>query len=522
MARGESDGARAHATGGEGGAGRRGVLEARDDSGLINMSTMAESPKSSSGNDGVLNQLLKHKLQMTEVRESGSDKARYQVEPVDEEISFDKGFFLFVRAVQLLLAHNDGVVIIGVAGPSGAGKTIFCKKVMDFLPGSSVLAMDMYNDASQVVDGNFDDPRLPDYDLLLENIAGLRDGRAVDAPIYDFKKSERVGYRHVEVPKSRVVVIEGIYALSQRVRSLLDLRVAITGGVHFDLIKRVLRDTTRAAQAPEESIHQISETVYPMYKAYIEPDLKEAHLKIVNTFNPFSGFQNPTYKLKSRNALNESQVCQVLGHEERTERKVQDYSDMYLLPPMEQAETCQTWLRMRNTNGKYTLIFEETMSDGPFIISPSISFEVSVRILGGLMALGYSIGAMIKRECVAMAFSVQGSTVEVKLDNVEGLGEYVQVQGENRSAVAAAGRALGLENSYIPQSYIEEVQLQQMVQQFRDHDEDIIRIAKDSHHNGPKLLGGNGNNGMGGHLNNGMGGFKSPHQHPMDAMLMCD
>ena len=97
---------------------------------------MTESPRSSGGGDGgVLNQLLKHKLQMTEVRESGSDKARYQVEPVDEEISFDKGFFLFVRAVQLLLAHNDGVVIIGVAGPSGAGKTIFCKKVMDFLPG---------------------------------------------------------------------------------------------------------------------------------------------------------------------------------------------------------------------------------------------------------------------------------------------------------------------------------------------------------------------------------------------------
>ena len=195
---------------------------------------------------------------------------------------------------------------------------------------------------------------------------------------------------------------------------------------------------------------------------------------------------------------------------------------MYLLPPLETAETCQTWLRMRNTNGRYTLIFEETMSDGPFIISPSISFEVSVRILGGLMALGYSIGAMIKRECVSLSFVVEGSAVEVKLDNVEGLGEYVQVQGENRAAVAAAGRALGLEDSYIPQSYIEEVQLQQMVQQFREHDEDIIRIAKDSHNGVPKLLGGGGGNGNGnGHMNGGMNGFKAPHphQHPMDAIF---
>ena len=44
---------------------------------------------------------------------------------------------------------------------------------------------------------------------------------------------------------------------------------------------------------------QISDTVYPMYKAYIEPDLKTAHLRIYNTFNPFSGFMAPTYILKS-------------------------------------------------------------------------------------------------------------------------------------------------------------------------------------------------------------------------------
>lgn len=44
---------------------------------------------------------------------------------------------------------------------------------------------------------------------------------------------------------------------------------------------------------------QISDTVYPMYKAYIEPDLKTAHLRVYNTFNPFSGFMNATYILKS-------------------------------------------------------------------------------------------------------------------------------------------------------------------------------------------------------------------------------
>lgn len=71
-------------------------------------------------------------------------------------------------------------------------------------------------------------------------------------------------YRTLEVPSSRIVILEGIYALSEKLRPLLDLRVSVTGGVHFDLVKRVLRDIQRAGQEPEEIIHQISETVFTL------------------------------------------------------------------------------------------------------------------------------------------------------------------------------------------------------------------------------------------------------------------
>jgi uridine kinase len=113
----------------------------------------------------------------------------------------------------------------------------------------------------------------------------------VEVPIYDFKQSKRVGYRTQESPASNVIIIEGIYALSDKLRPLQDLRVSISGGVHFDLVKRVMRDIDRSGQEPEDIIHQISETVYPMYKAFIEPDLRSAHLRVVNSFNPFAGFQ---------------------------------------------------------------------------------------------------------------------------------------------------------------------------------------------------------------------------------------
>ncbi|RZC70348.1 hypothetical protein C5167_033459 [Papaver somniferum] len=417
-----------------------------------------ESPRRRSG-------LLRDQVQLLKKRDSD----RFEIVPIQDALSFEKGFFIVIRACQLLAQKNEDLILVGVAGPSGAGKTAFTEKILNFMPSIAVISMDNYNDASRIIDGNFDDPRLTDYDTLLENIRGLKEGKPVEVPIYDFKSSSRTGYRTVEVPSSRILIIEGIYALSEKLRPLLDLRVSITGGVHFDLVKRVLRDIQRAGQEPEEIIHQISETVYPMYKAFIEPDLQTAHIKITNKFNPFTGFQNPTYVLKGRGPLSKplttcpelleivnndkrpkpSEICQNNKYNKKSKSLVSEESrktltvdqikavipevhtetteetyDIYLLPPGEDPEACQSYLRMRNRDGKYNLMFEEWVTDSPFIISPRISFEVSVRLLGGLMALGYTIAAILKRHS-SVFFSEK---VCLKMDWLEQLNRhYVQV-----------------------------------------------------------------------------------------------
>ncbi|XP_008446501.1 inorganic pyrophosphatase TTM2 isoform X1 [Cucumis melo] len=386
------------------------------------------------------------------------DSDRYEVVSIQDPLSFEKGFFIVIRACQLLAQKNDGIILVGLAGPSGAGKTVFTEKIMNFMPSIAIISMDDYNDASRIVDGNFDDPRLTDYDTLLQNVQDLKAGKQVQVPIYDFKSSSRIGYRTVEVPSSRIVIIEGIYALSERLRPLLDLRVSVRGGVHFDLVKRVLRDIQRAGQEPEEIIHQISETVYPMYKAFIEPDLETAHIKIINKFNPFTGFQSPTYILKSARKISVDQIKAVLA-EDHTEHKEQTY-DIYLLPPGEDPESCQSYLRMRNKEGKYSLMFEEWVTDNPFIISPRITFEVSVRLLGGLMALGYTIATILKRS--SHVFS--DHRVCVKIDWLEQLNrQNVQVQGKDRLVVKYVAEQLGLDGSYIPRTYIEQIQLEKLV-----------------------------------------------------------
>lgn len=410
-------------------------------------SSGADSPRRKSG-------LLRDQVQLVKRKDSN----RYEIVPIQNSLSFEKGFFIVIRACQLLAQNNDGIILVGVAGPSGAGKTVLTEKVLNFMPSIAVISMDNYNDSSRIIDGNFDDPRLTDYGTLLENIHGLKAGKPVQVPIYDFKSSSRIGYRTVDVPSSRIVIIEGTYALSERLRPLLDLRVSVTGGVHFDLVKRVLRDIQRAGQEPEEIIHQISETVYPMYKAFIEPDLQTAHIKIINKFNPFTGFQNPTYILKSTRDLSVDQIKAVLS-EERTETTEETY-DIYLLPPGEDPEACQSYLRMRNRDGKYNLMFEEWVTDSPFIISPRITFEVSVRLLGGLMALGYTIAAILKRT----SHCFFDDKVCIKTDWLEQLNRrYVQVQGKDRLYVKNVAEQLGLDGSYVPRTYIEHIQLEKLV-----------------------------------------------------------
>ncbi|KAK6128263.1 hypothetical protein DH2020_038001 [Rehmannia glutinosa] len=349
----------------------------------------AESPRRRSG-------LLRDQVQL--VKRKDSD--RYEIARIQDPLSFEKGFFVVVRACQLLAQRNEGMVLVGVAGPSGAGKTVFTEKILNFMPSIAIINMDNYNDATRIIDGNFDDPRLTDYDTLLENIRCLKEGIPVQIPIYDFKSSSalatavliKMEMGTLEVPSSRIVIIEGIYALSEKLRPLLDLRVSVTGECTLTL---------------QVTVDQI--------KAVLSEDYKET--------------SEETY-------------------------------DIYLLPPGEDPDACQSYLRMRNRDGKYNLMFEEWVTDSPFIISPRITFEVSVRLLGGLMALSYTIASILKRS--SHVFS--NDKICVKTDWLEQLNrKYVQVQGKDRLYVKYIAEELGLDGSYIPRTYIEQIQLEKLI-----------------------------------------------------------
>lgn len=96
--------------------------------------------------------LLKDQVRL--VKKKDSD--RYEIAPLQHPLSFEKGFFIVIRACQLLAQKNDGLILVGLAGLSGAGKTVFTEKILNFMPSIAVISMDNYNDSTRIIDGNFD------------------------------------------------------------------------------------------------------------------------------------------------------------------------------------------------------------------------------------------------------------------------------------------------------------------------------------------------------------------------------
>jgi len=348
---------------------------------------------------------------------------------------------------------GSGVIVVGVAGPSGAGKTSLAHKIVSVLPKTCLISLDNYLDSSrQIIEENYDDYRLVDFDLLKKNINDLVSNQPTDLPLYDFTKSGRYAYKRVQPPESKVLLIEGIYALHEEIRHLLDLRISISGGVHFDLIKRIFRDVHRTGQQPHESLQQITNTVYPMYKAFIEPDLQLAEIQIVNKFNPFSGLLNPIYILKSVKPCTTEQIQAVLN-KPVTQTNAR-YYDIYLIPPGTNFKETSSydWIRVRNYDGQYSIMFSEEIKEGSFIISPRVDFIVNANILGGLMSLGYQMVSIIHRKSTIF----KDGKIIISFDELEELGQtYVQIKGFDSNYVSEAGKKLGLENSYVTKSYIE-------------------------------------------------------------------
>jgi uridine kinase len=180
------------------------------------------------------------------------------------------------------------MIIIGIAGGTGSGKTTVVREIAQSLPPHCVTVVPLdsyYNDTSDMTEEerhaiNFDHPDAFDWRLLEKHISELKAGHAVEQPIYSYIKCNRLKETiHVE-PKP-VMIIEGIMTLVRKnLRNMMDLKIFVDTDADERLIRNIQRDIMERGRTVEMVIDRYLTVLKPMHEQFIEPTKRYADLII--------------------------------------------------------------------------------------------------------------------------------------------------------------------------------------------------------------------------------------------------
>uniref|UniRef100_A0A2K1YSA1 AAA+ ATPase domain-containing protein n=1 Tax=Populus trichocarpa TaxID=3694 RepID=A0A2K1YSA1_POPTR len=369
---------------------------------------------------------------------SSSSSSSSILQSLPLHVSFDHGYYLLVKSIQELREKKEGLVTVGIGGPSGSGKTSLAEKVASVI-GCVVISMENYRMGFD--DGS--DLDSIDFDALIQNLEDLTKGKDTLTPMFDYQQKRRIGSKGIKSASSGVVVIDGAYALHARLRSLLDIRVAVVGGVHFSLLSKVQYDIGDSC-----SLDYLIDSIFPLFRKHIEPDLHHAQIRINNSF--VSSFREAIYKLKCRSESPDGHPAYAFQGTAHTD----NFIEMYLRPPSASEEALTNdWIKVRQSGIKYYLsLGDQRIVDKNFIIRPKAEFEVGRMTLGGLLALGYNVVVSYKRA----SSSVSNGNLSLSLETIDTLGEtFVVLRGMNRKTVGAEATRMGVNGPWITKSYLE-------------------------------------------------------------------
>lgn len=182
------------------------------------------------------------------------------------------------------------MLIIGIAGGTGCGKTTVVNTILNELPEGEVgvISQDSYyKDTSHLsyderVKINFDHPRSIDFELLEEHLKELKKGNTIDQPVYSFVKHNRTGDTIKTKPR-KVMIVEGILILTHpEIRELFDIKIFVHADSDERLIRRLKRDITERGRDIDEVLTRYQTTLKPMHQQFIEPMKEYADIIIPN------------------------------------------------------------------------------------------------------------------------------------------------------------------------------------------------------------------------------------------------
>ena len=182
------------------------------------------------------------------------------------------------------------MLIIGIAGGTGCGKTTVVNTILNELPEGEVgvISQDSYyKDTSHLsyderIKINFDHPRSIDFELLEAHLKELKKGNSIDQPVYSFVKHNRTGDTISTNPR-KVMIVEGILILTNpEIRELFDIKIFVHADSDERLIRRLKRDITERGRDIDEVLSRYQTTLKPMHQQFIEPMKEYADIIIPN------------------------------------------------------------------------------------------------------------------------------------------------------------------------------------------------------------------------------------------------
>ncbi len=175
-------------------------------------------------------------------------------------------------------------VILGVAGGTGSGKTTVARAILHgvgrerlaFIAQDSYYRQIEWRSPEHLAAHNFDHPASIDTELLIAHLKRLKQGRAVDAPVYDFVNHRRSSKTERIEPRP-VVLAEGILLLAEpEIRELLDFKIYVDTDADVRLKRRILRDINERGRDLNDVLRQYMVTVRPMHLEFVEPSKRWA------------------------------------------------------------------------------------------------------------------------------------------------------------------------------------------------------------------------------------------------------
>lgn len=180
------------------------------------------------------------------------------------------------------------MLIIGIAGGTGSGKTTVVNKILSSFPAGEVAVIPQdsyYKDSSHVPPEerskiNFDEPGAIEWSLLVEHLRQLKAGKAIDMPTYSYLTCTRQE-ETVRVEPRDVVIVEGILVLTDPVlRQMMDVKCFVDADADDRLIRVIARDCIERGRTPQMVIDRYEDVLKPMHCQYIEPCKRFADLII--------------------------------------------------------------------------------------------------------------------------------------------------------------------------------------------------------------------------------------------------